>query len=72
MAKVTIVRTDKITSVDPGNDSGRDTLVTYTTEGGRLDVVMVTGAAPTDDAIAAAIKQHEQAKAARAGKQFDI
>lgn len=72
MATYTIVSTRKIRSTDPANTSGYDTLVEFTNEAKRLDVVTVDGAEPTADAIKAAIAAHLASRDQHAGTQLEI
>lgn len=72
MAKYTIVETRKIRSTNPANASGFDTLVTFTNEAQRLDVVTVDGDAPTPDDIKAAISAHVAHRDKHMGTQLEI
>jgi diacylglycerol kinase family enzyme len=70
--KVTIVRQAQITSTNPANATGKDTIVEYVTEGGRIDTVIVAGADPTPDEMAAAIKSHQAAGMKHTGTTLDV
>lgn len=59
MATFTIVETRKVRSMNPGNVSGLDTLVTYADEAHRIRTVTLDGPEPTAADIDAAINaQH--------------
>jgi len=70
--KVTIVETRQIRSTDPANQTGLDTLVTYTDEAQRLHAIIVAGADPKDEAMAAAIKSDQATALKHAGKTLDV
>ena len=59
MAQFTIVETRKVRSMNPGNASGFDTLVTYADEAHRIHTVTIDGPDPSAPDIDAAINaQH--------------
>lgn len=70
--KVTIARQALITSTNPANPTGKDTIIEYVTEAGRIGTVIIAGAEPTPDQVAAAIKSDQEHTQLSAGRTIDI
>jgi hypothetical protein len=67
-----VVELREIRSIDPANETGADTLITFTNEAHRIDTVTIPGRDPDDKAIAAAVQTRVESTTRHNGREISF